>query len=333
LRRSYCTLFDKNYLYQGVALYRSLVRHAGDFRLYALCMDATAHQLLTKMNLPGLQPIAVEELLTPEVAAVRNRTTHGQFCWACQPLICEFLLNRFELDMVTYLEADSLFFSSPEPLFTELGARSASLVPHNYSAGLDNSETAGRFCVQFNAFRNESGAREVLAYWKAACFRYDRSAPRVYPGQTSLDEWPGRFPCVAVLEHRGAGVAPWNYRGYRITLQGTTPYVEGVPVVFYHYHQYGRCKSGAHELGNYPMTQPAIDFFYRPYIHEIEEAARAVRAVDPSFAYRREYADAGSIVDLLRSPTPQGLIAYLRALKRKVRGRYNVFPDAYFSGQ
>ena len=316
--RVFCTLFDRNYLYQGVALHRSLVRHAGDFKLYALCMDVVAYELLRKMGADSLIPISVDELLTPEVIGVRARTTHGQFCWVCQPLVCRFILDRFGHDMVTYLESDSMFFSNPDVLFEELGAKSASIVPHNFSAEFDNSADAGKFCVQFNAFRNDAAAAAVLAHWTESCFKYDKSAPHSYPGQTCLDEWPARFECVAVIEHRGAGVAPWNIRGYELRTEGAVPHVNGVPVVFYHYHQYGRLKSGGHELGGYPMTAQVINCFYRPYVAELKLAERAVREIDPEFAYRREY------------PDPRTLVDYAGVLKRKLRGRYNVFPDDYF---
>lgn len=329
--RTYCTLFDKNYLYQAVALHRSLVRHAGEFRLYALCMDSTAHALLKKMRSDTLIPLSVEELITPQIAAVRARTSHGQFCWVCQPLICEFILERFEVDMATYLESDSLFFSDPEVLFSAIGERSASLVPHNFSSEFDNEVTAGKFCVQFNAFRNDAAAREVLAHWKEWCFKYDKSAPTAYPGQTSLDDWPQRFPCVSVVSYPGAGVAPWNIRGYQLAVNNSTPYVNGVPVVFYHYHQYGRYKSGAHELSGYPLTQQVIDVFYRPYVSAIRAAEAEVRAIDANFAYRREYADNGTLGHLLRSPSRAALTQYLGVLKRRARRRYNVYPDSHFS--
>jgi hypothetical protein len=316
--RAFCTLFDKNYLYQGVALHRSLVRHAGEFKLYALCMDSVAYDLLKKMGSDSLIPINVDELLTPEVAEVRSRTTHGQFCWVCQPLICRFILDRFGVDMVTYLESDSMFFSNPDVLFAELGAKSASIVPHNFSAEFDNSADAGKFCVQFNAFRSDAAAASILAHWTESCFKYDRNAPHSYPGQTCLDEWPGRFERVAVIEHRGAGVAPWNIRGYDLDTEGPVPQVNGVPVVFYHYHQYGRLKSGGHELGSYPMTAQVVDCFYRPYVAELRQAERAVREIDSNFIYRRQY------------PDPRTLADYAGILKRKLRGRYNFFPDEYF---
>jgi hypothetical protein len=331
MRRSYCTLFDKNYLYQGVALHDSLQVVARDFDLYALAMDDEAFDMLGKLGRKSLVPVRVDDLLTDEVRAVRSRTTHGQFCWVNQPLICQYLLERHHLDMVTYLESDSYFFSDPEVLFQELGDDSVSLVPHNFSSEFDNSETAGRFCVQFNAFRNDDRARAVLADWRAANFRYDRSAPTAYPGQTCIDRWPETFPGVKVIEHRGAGVAPWNVRGYRLEMRGDTPTVDGVPVVFYHYHQYGRLRSGAHELGSYPMTQAVIDAFYRPYVAALRRAEHTVTRIDPAFTFRRLHADSASLGELLLGPSKERLSSYMGRLKRKLRGRFNVYPDGYFT--
>jgi hypothetical protein len=328
--RIYCTLFDKNYLYQGVALHRSLLRYAGKFTLYALCMDSTAHAMIERMRSPSLVPIDVNDLITDEVARVRERTTHGQFCWVCQPLVCEYILDRFAVDMVTYLESDSLFFSDPEALFSEIADRSASLVPHNFSSEFDNSSTAGLYCVQFNAFRNNAAGRRVLGYWRQRSFEYDRRAPLVYPGQLCLDDWPGKFEGVAVISHRGAGVAPWNVRGYSLGMRGSTPTVDGVPVVFYHYHQYARRRGGEHDLGSYPMTQQVVESFYKPYVAEIRLAEQATRAIDAGFNYRRECAQISTLAELLRAPSVANAAEYARLVGRKLRGRYNVYSDAYF---
>jgi hypothetical protein len=228
------------------------------------------------------------------------------------------------------LESDSYFFSDPEPLLQELGADSVSLVPHNFSAEFDNTETAGRFCVQFNAFRNDQRARAVLADWRAANFRYDKSVPSQYPGQTCIDAWPERFAGVKVITNRGAGVAPWNVRGYLLASEGGVPTVDGVPVVFYHFHQYGRLRSGAHELGSYPMTQQVIDAFYRPYVAALRGAEREVKRADPSFDFRRIHPDGTTLGQLLVAPSRLALSSYVDQIKRKVRGRFNVYPDSYF---
>jgi hypothetical protein len=328
--RIYCTLFDRNYLYQGIALHRSLVRHTSNFKLFALCMDETAYNLVKAIDSSTLVPVRISDLLTPEIALVREHTTHGQFCWVCQPLICEFILDRFNVEMVTYLEADSLFFSDPEVLFDEFSEDSVSLVPHNFSSEFDNSSEAGLFCVQFNTFRNDAVARQVLAYWKKSCFAYDKATPNKYPGQTNLDDWPRMFGNVRVLRNVGAGVAPWNVRGYLLEIADTVPHVNGTPVVFFHFHQYGRYKSGAHELGGYPLAKSVIEYFYVPYIYELRQAEAYVHTVDATFAYRREYADIPTLGVLLTSLSGGALMSYVGVIKRKLRQRFNVYPDQFF---
>lgn len=331
MHRSYCTLFDKNYLYQGVALHDSLVANSRGFTLYALAMDEEAFVTLAKLGRESLVPMRVEELLTDEVRSLRARTSHGQFCWASQPLFCLYLLDRFGLDMVTYLESDSLFFSDPEPLFRELGSDSVSLVPHNYSPGLDQKDKSGVFCVQFNAFRDDARARAVLADWKTQNFRYDRSRPLYYPGQICMDSWPGRFQGVKVITHKGAGVAPWNVRAYEVAVRNGAPEVDKVPVVFYHFHQYGRLDSGAHDLSGYPIRRSVIDAFYQPYVTALASAEQAVKRVAPSFNFRRQYADSVTFSGLLRAPSRENLASYLFRIKRRLLGRFNVYPDQYFT--
>ena len=330
MTRAFCTIFDKNYLYQGVALYNSLRCYAGEFVLYALCMDSLSYRVLIKMQSESLFPINVDELLTPEISAVRERTTHGQFCWVCQPLICEFVLGHSRHDMVTYLEADSLFFSDPEVLFNELGEGSVSLVPHNFSPGFDNASEAGQFCVQFNTFRNDKNARAVLDYWKSNCFEYDKENPFDYPGQTSLDNWPARFDGVRVLTHPGAGVAPWNIQHREIGVSGLVHLVDSVPIVFYHFHQYGRYEDGSHELGHFPLSRQVIGSIYRSYVNAISCAEREVGMFDPEFDYRRTYKNPKSLIQVLRSGSPQDAKEFVTIMKRKLRGKFNVVSDEFF---
>ena len=330
MNRTYCTLFDKNYLFQGVALYQSLVRHGDGFSLYVLCMDEISYSVLYRMKLDSLIPLRVDDVLTPTLEEVRSRTSHGQFCWVCQPIICQYILEHFHAGMVTYLEADSLFFSSPEPIFKEMADKSITLVPHNYSSELDNSEAAGIFCVQFNAFRNNAVGLAVLEYWKGWCCKYNKSAPLEYPGQTNLDNWPNLFEGVSVIRNVGAGVAPWNISGYDLSVEDLIPHVDGLPVVFYHYHQYGRFTTGDHQLGNYPLSQKAIDVFYHPYVTALREAEKYVHSFEPEFAYRREYASTYIFTNVLVSLSVKSFKEYLSNIKNRIRGRYNILPDSYF---
>ncbi len=328
--RAFCTLFDKNYLYQGVALYNSLKRHAADFKLYTLCMDSISYNMMMQIKSTDLVPLFVDELITHEVSLVRERTTHGQFCWVCQPLLCEYILNVFKHDMITYLEADSLFFSDPEILFIELGDNSISLVSHNFSPSFENAATAGKFCVQFNAFRNDNNGRQVLQQWKSNCYEYSKEKLLNYPGQTCLDYWPEQFDGVKIIDNIGAGVAPWNIQHVKFEILDSAPCVDGVPIIFYHFHQYSRCSNGSHNLGDYPLTKQIIDGVYSTYIREIQEAKIFVQLHDSAFEYQRTCNNNITLSGILRSGRLQDLYEYIKVVKRKIRGTYNVIPDGYF---
>jgi hypothetical protein len=328
--RTYCTLFDKNYLYQGVALYESLRRFSSDFKLYALCMDPVAHRTIAKMNDESLVPVSVEDLLTPHLSALRDRTTHGQFCWACQPFLCEFVLSEYGHDMVTYLEADSLFFYDPEILFDELADFSISLVPHGFSPEFDQTRKSGVYCVQFNTFRRDATSSQALNYWKDRCFEYTKEKPLAYPGQLCLNDWPKRFDRIKVIENPGAGVAPWNVQHRTITYRHSVPYVDGVPVVFYHFHQYGRYEDGRHELGVYPLTRLIVESIYGDYVRALAAAEQRVRSLEPDFHYRKTYKNVKSLRETVASLDSNGIHDYIESLKRKARGTFNVFPDEFF---
>lgn len=327
----FCTLFDKNYLFQGMALYRSLERHSGDFKLYVLCMDQVAYDMINKINQPDLVPIHLSELEDDETRIVRQRTTHGQFCWVCQPLVCSYILDHFKVDMITYLEADSMFFADPAVLFEELDGFSVSLVPHRYTPKYDQSKLSGKYCVQFNAFKNDPDSREVLQYWRNCCFKYTKDKPLYVPGQITLDEWPERFACVKEIEHLGAGVAPWNVQQYLLAKTDEGLKVNNVPLIFYHYHQYGRYDDGSHELGYYSLARTVIDEIYVPYVKSLNEVEQWIKSINPAFTYRKEKKKPKNFMGVLHSLSPSDLKEYLGTVYRKIRGNYNIYADDYFN--
>jgi len=327
--RHFCTLFDKNYLIQGMALYRSLVRTVKEFKLYVLCMDQIAYDMIVKIGKTDLIPVNLSEIEDDQALIVKGRTTHGQFCWVCQPLICTYILDHFKADMVTYLEADSMFFSDPTVLFKELEGYSVSLVAHRYTPRFDNTKSAGKYCVQFNAFRNNPEAREVLAYWKKSCYKYTKDKPTYYPGQTSLDDWPKLFKGVKEIEHLGAGVAPWNVQQYTLGKSERGITVNDVPLIFYHYHQYSRYEDGSHELGAYPLKKDVIEYIYIPYMKELDEVEKWIQKSDPAFLYKRVIKNPKTLSQMILSFASDDFKESLNTLFRKIKGTYNVYDSDF----
>jgi hypothetical protein len=307
-----------------------LQRHAKEFTLYALCMDALAYEVITGLQLPYVVAISVDELINEETDAARKRTTYGQFCWVCQPLICEFILDKFGVDMITYLEADSMFFADPEILFRELGNDSVSIVPHAYSPTVDQTEVSGKFCVQFNTFRNNESARKVLDYWKLRCFEYSKEKPAYYPGQVCLDYFTILFKSVKVIENPGAGVAVWNIQHRAVSIVDGKPMIDNDPIVFYHYHQYRMYTNGLQDLSLYPITRAAIRSVYKIYVQEILAVKEMVHRKFPEFKNQVNLRELITLKHVLSSFSIATAKDYLRLYKRRLKKIYNFYNDDFF---
>ncbi len=92
--RYFCTYFDSNYLDRGLALYNSLMRHAGRFRLWVLCFDDAAFDTLRSLALPGLEPIALAEFEKGDDALLAAKTNRSRFeyYFTCTPSLPLYLL-------------------------------------------------------------------------------------------------------------------------------------------------------------------------------------------------------------------------------------------------
>ena len=61
----YVTLFDGSFLPQGIALHRSMLRHAGDFRLWIIAMDDLARDTLLALDLAHVTVLDVSTVENP----------------------------------------------------------------------------------------------------------------------------------------------------------------------------------------------------------------------------------------------------------------------------
>lgn len=318
MTRTYCTLFDSNYLSRGLALYESLRRHDAGSSLRVFCMDEMAKTVLDQLALPGLVAIALEELEArdPELRAVKDDRTPLEYCWTATPSVALYCLDRDpEIDLITYLDADVYFYSSAQPLFDEMGDDAVMIVPHRYGPEAAHLEaTSGVYNVELVSFRRDEDGLEALGWWRDRCIEW--CFYRVEDGklgdQKYLDDWPERFRRVHVLEHVGGGLAPWNVTRYRLHQRSGRVMVDEVPLVFYHFHALrllrnrrlfllgraanfllkhaanppARFSTGAVSFGwtnDYVASPDERRLVWDPYLEALARALSLIRTVEPSF--------------------------------------------------
>jgi hypothetical protein len=283
---NFCTLFNSTYLTRGLAMYYSLEKFCTDFNLYIVAFDQHCYDTLSKLQLEKATLISLEEFENAELLRVKPARTPTEYCWTCTPMSLDYCLNKFELDMCTYIDADLLFFSNPGVLLEEMGNASVLITEHRYTKLYDQTKISGKYCVQFLSFKNDPRGREVLLWWKQACLDwcYNRVEDNKFGDQKYLDDWCERFDGVHELRHLGGGVAPWNMQQYQFRQAGDrligeeTATGKTFEMVFFHFHGFKHYQTNVFApAGPYQLNENLLELIYGLYINCLREIAHLLR--------------------------------------------------------
>jgi hypothetical protein len=288
--RHFCTLFDSNYLLKGVAMLRTLKQHCAEAYVHVLCMDGQTREILEQLDLPHVTCLSLPAIEDDALRAVKPGRGVAEYCWTLSPCLPWYVLQHNpDIDFITYLDADLYFFSSVSPLFGEIGDASIVVIEHRFPTAFKHLEVNGRFCVEWVGFRRDEQGMACLARWREQCIEWcfhrleeDRMGDQKY-----LDQWPGNYSGLHILQHPGAGIAPWNYSQYRFERdeqQAIT--VDGMPMVFYHFHQFQLLSNGSFDRlsGLYRALGPEPKTVYEAYEVAVTDVLKEVRALRPGFS-------------------------------------------------
>lgn len=287
--RFYCTLFNKKYLIKGLAMYQSLKRYSKNFSLFILCMDEESFKILNGISLDAVVLIKLSDFENEELLRVKKERTIAEYCWTCAPCLLDYVFERNKnINFLTYLDADLLFYSSPEPIYREVGNASSVIVEHRFSPKFQESIINGKYNVQWVGIRRDVNGIATLKWWKERCIEwcFYRLEENRMGDQKYLDEWTTRFNQVHELQHIGAGVAPWNFANYRIVERNEYIFINDIPLIFYHFHSFRMLEEGKY------VAMPSIysdgnlipDCIYDKYNTELLKAKEIIRSKAPYFS-------------------------------------------------
>lgn len=236
----YCTYFDHGFLLQGVALWQSLRRHDPAGVLWVLALDAETVTALAGLKADRLQVVDLARLEAddPALAAAKANRSRIEFYFTLSPCWPRWLLRtRPEITQLVYLDADLMFFGSPQPVWAELARGSVLLCAHRFPAWLRQLERHGRYNVGVLGWRRDAAGLACLDWWRERCLEWchDRIEPDRYADQKYLEEWPRRFAGVVECGHPGINLGPWNWLNHRLTPGPAGLQVDGRELVVFHF--------------------------------------------------------------------------------------------------
>lgn len=265
---TFCTLFDSNYISKGIALYLSIAKYTDDFVLYVMAMDRKCEEQLKSMTFSNMIVECIDDNMFPQLEDAKKNRSRAEFCWTCGSVVTHIFFEKYQLQEITYLDSDLMFFNTPAIIDKELKQKNASvgLSPH-----FIHNTLFGIYCVQYVYFKRDQNGVACLNWWKDECLKwcYSKLEDGKYGDQKYLDYMHQRFDGVVDIENRGVGIANWNMEQYQYDFENNILryHQKECPIIFFHYNGLNVSvkDEGLCFVHSKYFTKPVVDGFIRPY--------------------------------------------------------------------
>ena len=276
---NFCLMTTANYLTKALVMYDSLVRECkNDFNLFYFAFDDLTFEYLNKLNYKNITPILLKDLENyyPELLGTKSNRNISEYFFTCTPHIIDYALKNFEIDHVTYLDADLYFYKDPRYILNELKENSVLITEHRYYPEAPN-HTSGKYCVQFIPFKNDTYGNTVLDWYRQKCIEwcYLKAEDGKWADQGYLNDWPERFEKIIVMENRGGGIASWNLEAYIFKRNNgvisayNKEIKKDVDAIFYHFQGLKIYNNRLMNTGLYKNQKNVYNFIYKDYIYKL----------------------------------------------------------------
>ena len=236
----YCTYVDTNYLVRFLALSSSLNIHDKEHRIFALCLDDQSALILKALNKNSVSIIHLSELekFDAELYATRLSRNLVDYYQTATPCYMRFVFEIHpSVNQVTFLDPDIYLFSSPQPIFKEIGECSIAIIENNFSINRNIKEATANYYVSWLTVRRSKIGFKALAWYRDKCIDwcFDRVEAKKYGDQGYLKEIVSKFPGVVKLNKPEMMLGVWNIGDFSLGNLEQIITVDSSPLISFHF--------------------------------------------------------------------------------------------------
>lgn len=281
----FCIIISKYKLYQGIALYRSLVYNSSNVNVFILCVDEEAYQVCEAMCLKYAILLRTEDLNDERLMVVKQNRRLNEYCWTLKPFFLEHVLSKYNyLDSAMYLDADICFFNDPSPIFEVNNQYCALLSEHDF---LEKNSLVEQNCGKYNSglivFKKCKTGLEILKWWEEKCIEwcYDGLDEGRFGDQKYLDLMPRLFEGVYSISVPGVNIAPWNEAKYGFNNKADKVYANNDKLICYHFC--GLRLLNKNQFALLIGSQMPNSVIHTPYTLVLQEVISDIERISPMF--------------------------------------------------
>lgn len=273
-----CTYFDKNYLTKFLACRSSINNYEKNVKFYCLCLDKFSLDYLSNKNYSDLTIISINDIekYFPELKIAKQNRELIEFYFTLSPFLPLYILEKYQVNIINYIDSDLFFFDTPKKLISLLGNGSIMITEHGI-----RQNKYGKYNVGWLTFRNDKNALTCLNDWKNDCIDWchDYVEGDKYADQKYLDKWPSNYKNLVVLSSKYS-VGPWNLNNKDISIRNNKFFILGNELIFYHFHGlkvYKNLYSTGLSIYNKRLSKKFINFLYGKYLNKLFELNKSIQ--------------------------------------------------------
>ena len=260
--------------------------------MYYLCLDEDTYDSIIRINdmFNNIIPIRLIDLESEfsELDIAKNNRRYDEYCWMFASWFSDYLLKTYDIDHITYVDADIIFLKNPQIIYDEIGDKSVGIHEHRH---LTEKSTYGKYNVGIIYFKSNEIGLNVLDWWKDAVMNKKYPELSTCGDQKYLEGFIPRFgeKNISIFDNGVGHGAPWNWRLYvydYFNEDGSIIWGNNKqPLVFVHFSQFkfdlekdtlefSGGKYPDHTLGFQVFNIPEVKQIYINYFNKIKEVRR-----------------------------------------------------------